>query len=132
MQRIHDGFEDTCDWDEDLEAFGKQWDAVASLPSDDATRKALAQRFVRFAFTDDRDILGTGQSKGWGWWYSSCRNTWVEDENCSHCWVCRECMHWREWHCQVCNKCRYGISIACEGCGGVSSGYHDMRKIERG
>lgn len=133
MRRVWDDFEDCCEWDEDLEEFNKQWeDAAESLPADHPTRNLLAQRLVRFAFTDDRDILGKGEKQSCGWWYSSCRETWVEEQNCSHCWVCKECVNWREWHCKVCRKCRYGVSLACEGCGGVSSMYHSMIKMEMG
>jgi len=128
-QRVYEGFEDTCDVDDDLETFRERWIAASALSASDATRKLLAQRLVRFVFTDDRDILGTGGSPSWGWWYSSCRSAWVEDQNCSHCWVCKECMDWREWHCKVCNKCQYGVSLTCEGCGGVSGGYHGMMKM---
>jgi hypothetical protein len=49
---------------------------------------------------------------------------WMETNNAWHCSGCGECMEWREWHCGRCNKCTYGVSVACQGCGGVSNMYH--------
>jgi hypothetical protein len=125
-------FEDNELDDSNFADFAPQWAAVAHLPSTDDARQKVVQRLVRYAFTDDRDLLGNGESNEWGCWYSFCRRGWVSDEYCSHCWVCKECMDWREWHCKKCNKCSYGVSLTCDECGGMSSGYHDMMKMERG
>ncbi|CZT20259.1 uncharacterized protein RCC_06117 [Ramularia collo-cygni] len=50
--------------------------------------------------------------------------TWEQDSCTWHCPVCKECNDWREWHCGKCKKCTYGVSIPCEGCGGVSDTWH--------
>ncbi|KAI0198320.1 hypothetical protein F4808DRAFT_436606 [Astrocystis sublimbata] len=58
---------------------------------------------------------------------------WVDDNSTSHCPVCRECADWREWHCKTCKKCTYGLSLPCQGCGGVSNMYHsDSLRSSRG
>jgi hypothetical protein len=93
----------------------------ASGPTD-----KLKQRLVRYALTDDRELLGDGENDSWGYWFSLCRDSWERDGNTSHCWTCGECMDWRDWHCGKCNKCTYGVSIPCEKCGGVSEQYHQM------
>jgi hypothetical protein len=121
LRKVAD-FEDNELDDSNFADFAPQWAAVAHLPSTDDARQKVVQRLVRYAFTDDLDLLGNGESNGWGCWYSFCRRGWVSDEHCSHCWVCMECMDWREWHCKKCNKCSYGVSLTCEGCGGVSTG----------
>lgn len=130
-QRVYEEVDDTTDWDDDLAEFKKRYDAALKLPSSDPTRRALPERLVSFAFTNDRDLLATGTSKGYDFWYSNCRSTWYDEDNGSHCWVCKECMDWREWHCKVCNKCQHGVTITCEGCTGVCRGYHNMMKMEQ-
>jgi hypothetical protein len=61
--------------------------------------------------------------------YSFCRRCWEQDSCTSHCSRCGECNDWREWHCKVCDTCTYGISLPCEGCGGVSESYHDAKQF---
>jgi hypothetical protein len=81
--------------DHNLGKFGEQWEAVEDLPSTNPVRQKVAQRLVRYAFTEDRDLLGDGNSKRWGCWFSFCRGYWVSGEHCRHCWVCKESMDWR-------------------------------------
>lgn len=111
-------------------AWRARWDA---LPADEQPQQrrggpasaspasarclALQQELNRMAFTrsHDKDVF-----------YSFCRPRphWQSAEQTSHCDACGECMDWREWHCGECNKCVYGVSLSCEGCGGVSETYH--------
>jgi len=59
-------------------------------------------------------------------YFSFCRGSgyWVQDNTTSHRGRCGKCKDWREWHCKKCNRCNYGISIPCDGCGGVSDMYY--------
>ncbi|TVY35149.1 hypothetical protein LOCC1_G008264 [Lachnellula occidentalis] len=72
------------------------------------------------------EILAYGLADNGGDFYSFCRGDWAEDMNTSHCTSCGDCQDWREWHCKKCNRCTYGVSLPCQGCGGVSSSYHDL------
>jgi hypothetical protein len=125
-------FEDNELDDSNLGVFAKVWNGVKDLPASEPSRQIFAQRLVRYAFTDDRDLIGNEESNEWGCWYSFCRRGWVNNQNCRHCWVCKGCMDWQEWHCKKCKKCSDGVSLTCEGCGGVSSGYHDKMTMQRG
>lgn len=88
-------FEENGDFDERVEKFCEEWEKVEGRGVDDEERKVMAQRLVRFAFTDDRDILGTGHDDGgFGWWYSFCNGSWQESSHTKHCWKCGECMDW--------------------------------------
>lgn len=118
--------------DEKIEQFGKAWDAVKDQP-DSLEYKQLAQCLVRFAFMDDRDLLGVGDEHSSVYWFSFCRRFpstpdgfWVSDALTWHCWVCGECKDWREWHCGECNRCANEVSLPCEDCGGVCDTYHNM------
>jgi hypothetical protein len=59
-------------------------------------------------------------------YYSFCRGQWEQGDCTWHCRDCGECNDWREWHCGKCKKCTYGVSIPCQGCGGVSELRNDM------
>jgi hypothetical protein len=61
-----DGFEDNELDDSNFTDYAVQWAAVAHLPVSDAARQKVEQRLVRYAFTDDRDLLGDGESNQWG------------------------------------------------------------------
>lgn len=133
VKKALQGFGKPSEYDEDLKAFAEQWKAVEDRPEDDPERKALAQRLVRFAFTDDRDILGNGETDhGHGWWFSFCRRgSWQETMHTTHCWECGECADWEEWHCGRCGSCDTSEFSPCDGCGGVSEMYHDQHRRER-
>ena len=62
--------------------------------------------------------------------YSFCRGGWEQDSCTWHCRTCGECKDWREWHCGRCNECAYGVSIPCDGCGGVSDSYDPNERYE--
>jgi hypothetical protein len=118
--------------DEDLKAFEDAWELVRNKPKMDAERQKWAQRFVRFAFTDKRDILGDGILNDWGWFFSHCgvRPSWVRNESTWHCWACGECKGTEEWHCAKCQTCAEEFTLPREGCGGVGSMYHTMKKTD--
>ena len=59
------------------------------------------------------------------------RGLWTDSINSWHCPVCKECGSWRDWHCRKCKKCTYGVSLPCDGCGGVTHDYHRMAPEER-
>lgn len=83
-------------------------------------RSALKQELFRFGLGENNEM----------WFYSFCRGSWQQGDCTTHCPICDECNDWREWHCTVCNKCTYGVSLPCEGCGGISQTYMDMQKHE--
>lgn len=76
----------------------------------------------RKEMVDELLVFGFGSHETF---YSFCTKRWEDVTNASHCASCGECNDWREWHCGRCNRCTYGISIPCEGCGGVSISFHD-------
>lgn len=57
------------------------------------------------------------------WFYSFCRNQWVQHGEVHHCGGCEECKSWRDWHCIACNFCTEGLDTKCVRCGGVSRSY---------
>jgi hypothetical protein len=116
-------FEDTCEFDEDIEKFHAQWEKVRDRGTEDPERKKLASRLVRYALTDDQNLNGDGDISG-VWWYSLCFKAWEESQCKHHCPKCKSCKDWREWHCGACDRCTEGMSIPCE-CGGVSETYHE-------
>ena len=69
-----------------------------------------------------------GEESSSMWYYSFCREAWVQDDCTWHCRTCGECNDWREWHCGTCKKCTYGVSLPCQGCGGVSEMWHGMKR----
>ena len=84
---------------------------------DEGIKKAHVQALFRNGLADEFCM----------WFYSFCRGQW-EQANCTwHCRDCGECNDWREWHCGKCKKCTYGVTIPCEGCGGVTDTYNSMR-----
>jgi hypothetical protein len=106
--------------EQELDKLHERWRTIqGTVPSKPEQRLVLAQEINRY-----------GLSENSGYWFSFCRNTWVSDTCTSHCRECRECMDWREWHCGKCNKCRYGLSLPCEGCGGVSDTYESGHEME--
>ena len=113
---------DAVDWD----VFLEKW----SSRKKDLTEAELPEHFnklLRYA------LFGHAGGEEHGlFFFSWCRKAW-DDDNCTwHCPVCMECNDWREWHCSKCKKCSYGVSIPCEGCGGVSNTYHHIDKDQRG
>jgi hypothetical protein len=101
---------EACARDDKLKESKPAWDAVSSRPATDPERQKLLQRLVRYAFTDDRDLLGTRDNCRFGYWLSFCgateRGFWMDtDESPYHCCVCGEYKDRYEWHCKVCNKC---------------------------
>lgn len=108
--------------DEGIEKWNKKWAKAVSSANEEEQRR-LKQYLLRKAFFQ---VPGY-PADAWDWWFSFCRDSWQEDGNTTHCWVCGECQDWREWHCKVCNKCTYGVSIRCK-CGGVSQEYHSMNQ----
>lgn len=121
-----DTFTDCADFDEKLETF----QAIVKRQGGEYTDEQK-MRLVRFAFTNDCDLLGDGKDLYRMYWFSLCGQygRWVQFDCTFHCLVCGECDDWRVWHCKKCRKCRYGVTIPCEKCGGVSSTYHDTRPM---
>ncbi|KAI1172798.1 hypothetical protein F4777DRAFT_488148 [Nemania sp. FL0916] len=129
-----------------IEVWQKEWDQLEeSSMSTTVDQQLLNKRRVEL----QQELLRTGLLKdgndmvffsfcrggrgGWDWGLQMRRHrssqlelagAWESSENTWHCPVCRECMDWREWHCGNCKKCAYGVSIPCDGCGGVSEMYH--------
>lgn len=92
-------------------------------------------KLLRYGLFNDPENVGE-------YYYSFCRGTsrydpngsigtWEQDSCTWHCPVCKECNDWREWHCGKCKKCTYGVSIPCEGCGGVSEMFHSSGAWEQ-
>ena len=102
--------------------FLKDWTAPkermpeASLPKHD-------NKILRYALFGDS---GGGAPKLGLLDVSRCRGC-QEESHCWHCPVCKECNDWHEWHCGEYNECTYGSSISCDGCGGVTESYREMR-----
>lgn len=67
---------------------------------------------------------GGGQRK---YYYSFCEQRWMQDSCTWHCRVCGECQDWTSWHCARCIECVWGTDLKCDGCGGVSDSYHELR-----
>lgn len=110
-------------YDDFLAEWAKKWAAKG-------TGKKEARKLVQEL---SRHGLGDTNTKGLGvpeYWYSFCQGRWVDRGCIWHCRICQKCDGWREWHCRVCNTCTYGVSIPCEGCGGVSRQYDDIVKSE--
>lgn len=91
---------------DELHEWKKQW-IDASL---EKQKKELVHRPLRHGLADEQRMF----------WYSFCRDAWVQDDCTWHCVDCGECNDWCEWHCVKCRKCTYGVSLPCEGCGGVT------------
>jgi hypothetical protein len=107
------------DYDKNLFQLGKDW---ARPGVTEEERSSLLKVLFRAAF-------GVDPEKGYKeYFYSFCRDSWQQDSCTSHCEICGECNDWREWHCKVCNVCTYGVSLPCEGCGGVSETYAQMQR----
>lgn len=113
-----DYLSDVIDCDAYVEWRAK-WDAASEQSDEDETRKKLQQEMNRLAFS---------KNNGGMMMYFSfcCGDVWVQEDCTWHCRICGECNDWREWHCGKCNKCTYGVSLPCEGCGGVDYGYHEF------
>lgn len=95
-----------------------KWDAASEQSDEDETRKKLQQEMNRLAYSKNDEMM---------MYFSFCRgDVWVQEDCTWHCRICGECNDWREWHCGKCNKCTYGVSLPCEGCGGVDYGYHEF------
>lgn len=108
--------------DEIYQAWRVRWDALPAHEQDGAYGVDLQQELNRMAFTKREPVNNV--------FYSFCRrNHWESSDHTWHCRVCRKCQDWREWHCKKCNKCTYGLSLACEGCGGVSYMYDDDMRM---
>jgi hypothetical protein len=121
--------EQACSRDDKLKEFKPSRDAVSSRPKTDPERQKLLQGLVRYAFTDDRDLLSTRDNDRDGHWFSFCKNlgegSWIDTNQAqNHCWVCGECKSIYDWHCKVCNKRVEAPGLVCDGCGGCSSFYH--------
>jgi len=105
-------------YDQDLFQLGQNWIKPGVTEEE---RMLLLKALFISAFGED-------PAKGYkAWFYSFCRKSWQQDSCTSHCEICGECNDWREWHCKVCNACTYGVSLPCEGCGGVSETYAAMK-----
>ncbi|KAK5688788.1 hypothetical protein LTS10_000766 [Elasticomyces elasticus] len=99
-----------------------EW-AAAWKTMDTRDKPAHVRKLVMFGLFEPCE--GDGLPECRSWFFSGCRGFW-EDESCTwHCKVCKECNDWKEWHCRNCKKCTFGVTIPCEGCGGVSDTYHD-------
>lgn len=83
---------------------------------DEAPKEPHIQALLRNGLADEEGMR----------YYSFCRGQWERGDCTWHCRDCGECNDWREWHCGKCKKCTYGVSIPCQGCGGVSELYNDM------
>ena len=113
--------------DKDLQRWKEEWLQFLSSPHRNPSKQEdLLQALLR---------LGLSNAEEGGhreWYYSFCREVWVEDSCTWHCRTCGECQDWREWHCGTCRKCRYGVTIPCEGCGGVAEGWSYTRQEDVG
>lgn len=116
---------------EDMDRWLWEWSRKkASLPAADVPehvnkmlRRALLRDgdgFPEFVWSFCRDYNYDDDVPG----------SWTQESNTWHCEVCKECQDWRDWHCAACNKCTYGLSLPCDGCGGVSHMFHEMKKEE--
>ncbi|KAI0419491.1 hypothetical protein F5X98DRAFT_335233 [Xylaria grammica] len=135
-----------AEYDKDIREWQEKWDELETMSSGrTGNRLQLHDRRAEL----QRALLRMGllQTYSYNYFFSFCRGggRWGEDiadsvqlfpggsweqETCTwHCPVCRECNDWREWHCATCNKCKYGVSLPCDGCGGVTYVYHDMADL---
>ncbi|KAK3699620.1 hypothetical protein LTR37_016356 [Vermiconidia calcicola] len=106
---------DAFEFDSDLEGWANEWEKMSASEKPAHIRKLL--------------MYGLFERKAGGnrsYYYSFCRDNWQSDI------LCKECGDWRDWHCKNCKRCTYGVSIPCEGCGGVSNSYHDHSPEELG
>lgn len=95
-----------------------KWNSLSPEEQTGEKGVLLQQTLNRLAFTETREYTCRDFS------FSFCRgNQWQDCDHTSHCRVCGDCMDWREWHCARCDKCTYGVSLPCDGCGGVSNLY---------
>lgn len=109
----------------------QEWAAAWKDMSAD-NKPAHIRKLILYGLFNPCEGDGLPETGAWrSYYYSFCRKYWEQDSCTWHCKVCKECNDWREWHCKECKQCTYGISIPCEGCGGVSSSYHDMGRDER-
>ncbi|CZR63739.1 uncharacterized protein PAC_13636 [Phialocephala subalpina] len=106
-------FEDP-DLDPDLFEWGTEWNNP-SLSDED--QDSLKKKLFRIALGEDDSYPQSS--------FSFCAEGWHQDDRAGHCRVCGTCHDWREWHCGVCDKCTYGVTLPCQGCGGVSGSYFD-------
>ncbi|CAD6442920.1 cce0648c-b097-42e2-b6e1-e502cac62b8c [Sclerotinia trifoliorum] len=97
--------------DEEIQELGKTWLKAKT----EAERKPIRMALFKKAFLEDGVHF-----------FSFCSGAWEESRSTDHCPICDECNDWRDWHCIDCGKCQFGISMPCEGCDGVSNGYHDQ------
>lgn len=96
-----------------------RWERLSAAERDGEVGMALRQEMNRMAFT-----RGGSEAEAF---YSFCQyRGWVSERRQWHCRACGECREWREWHCGRCDRCVYGVSLACKGCGGVSSEFYDF------
>lgn len=72
-----------------------------------------------------------------GWFYSFCRDEWVEFKDYYHCFRCGACRGINTWHCRGsrkgtdgprCDHCVEGLLNHCSNCGGVSIYYHEDKQ----
>lgn len=120
--RIDDAFEEGFDYE--LTEWKEKWVNGIST-GDDEIKKTHLQAWLRHGISDGHSM----------WYYSFCRwsggvqGRWVQDSCTWHCRSCGECNDWREWHCGKCKKCTYGVSIPCQGCGGVTEMRNEMAAL---
>lgn len=114
-----DAFDEDCDYK--LAEWKQKWvNGIAT--SDEGAKNAHIKALLRHGLVDERSM----------WYYSFCRGSrgnqgmLVQDSCTWHCRDCGECNDWREWHCGKCKECTYGVSIPCQGCGGVTEMHNDM------
>ena len=105
-------------FDSDLVQWKKRW--INRTPGDGVEKERLVQHLLRHGLGSEKDVHRA-------FYYSFCRDDWVQDSCIWHCPICNECNDWRDWHCRECNKCTYGQSIPCGDCGGASESYNFMR-----
>ena len=111
-----EGFDDT------VRAWKDRW--VAGFPNE-AERAAHIRALFKYGLGTEDD--GDAYRR---FFYSFCREAWEQNSSTWHCRSCGSCKDWREWHCGRWNECTYGVSIPCEGCGGVSHSYDPRERHE--
>lgn len=113
-------------YNEELGAWAKEWVKTSATAK---RRKELVDVLLiaGLGIDDDNKKIMEGH------YFSFCRGSgrWVQDNTTKHCGRCGECRDWREWHCKKCNRCNYGVSIPCDGCGGVSDMYYFNKGMTR-
>ncbi|GAW14752.1 hypothetical protein ANO14919_041550 [Xylariales sp. No.14919] len=112
--------------DEAIDAWRVTWETSYSGPDPEARTEELQRQLLRLG-------LGLSDKRG-DWFFSFCYGngerigSWQQGHQIWHCRSCERCSEREEWHCGKCNKCTYGRAIACSGCGGVSTSYHEEHK----